>query len=451
VSRTVDVGALLDHSPWTAQQKRWTILAALAIIFDGFDIQILGFAIPSLIREWHVARSAFGPVLALGLVGMAVGSPFAGYVGDRFGRRTALIGCVSLFGLATIASSFVDGVAGLAVLRVLTGMGAGGALPNAAALSAEFAPLRRRHAAVLLTLVCVPLGGMLGGVIASQVLPALGWRALYMIGGAMPMAFAILLWVTLPESPRFLARRPVDRERLTELLLRMGFAVDSASTYEDWSKVAADGRAPIRTLFGPALARDTVGLWIAYFFCLASIYLMFGWLPTLLTSQGISLATATTGLAVYNLGGVCGVVVWTFLISAFGSRGPMLAGALGTAASALLILLIPFHASSNPVLLLAAIGLNGLLANAIQTSMYALAAHVYPTAVRASGVAYAAAMGRTGGVISSLFGAVLIQAGPVVFWWAMAAAMVAAFAGLAWVRHHFAAVGKLEPAEVAAS
>ena len=451
MSTVIDVGALLDHSPWTAQQKRWTILAALAIIFDGFDIQILGFAIPSLIREWHVARSAFGPVLALGLAGMAVGSPVAGYVGDRFGRRTALIGCVGVFGLATIATSLVDGVVWLTVSRFLTGMGAGGALPNAGALSAEFAPLRRRHAAVLLTIVCVPLGGMVGGVIASQVLPVLGWRALYVIGGAMPLAFAILLWLALPESPRFLARRPERQQRLTELLRRMGHAVGPDSTYEDRTKVAVDNRAPIRTLFGPALARDTVGLWIAYFFCLASIYLMFGWLPTLLTSQGVSLATATAGLAVYNLGGVLGVLVWTFLISAFGSRGPMLAGALGTAASALLVLMIPFHANSNPVFLLAAIGLNGLLANAVQTSMFALGAHVYPTAVRASGVAYAAAMGRTGGVISSLFGAVLIQAGPVVFWWAMAAAMVAVFAGLAFVRNHFAAVGKLETAGVAAS
>lgn len=451
MSATIDVGALLDHGPWTAQQKRWTILAALAIIFDGFDIQILGFAIPSLIREWHVARSAFGPVLALGLAGMAVGSPLAGYVGDRFGRRTALIGCVSVFGLATIATALVQGVAWLALLRFITGMGAGGALPNAGALSAEFAPLRRRHAAVLLTIVCVPLGGMVGGVIASQVLPALGWRALYMIGGAMPLAFAILLWLALPESPRFLARRPEKRQRLTELLRRMGHAVNPAATYEDRTKVPVDNRAPLSTLFAPALVRDTVGLWTAFFFCLGSIYVMFGWLPTMLTSQGISLATATTGLAVYNLGGVLGVLLWTFLISAFGSRGPMLAGALGAAASALMVLLIPFHANSNPVLLLAAIGLNGLLANAVQTSMYALAAHVYPTAVRASGVAYAAAIGRTGAVVSSLFGAILIQAGPIAFWSAMAGAMVAAFAGLAWVRNHFAAVGKLEPAGVVAS
>jgi len=451
VSGAIDVGALLDHGPWTSHQKRWTILAALAVIFDGFDIQILGFAIPSLIREWHVARSAFAPVLALGLAGMAVGSPLAGYVGDRYGRRTALIGCVGVFGLATIATSLVDGVAWLTVLRFVTGMGAGGALPNAGALAAEFAPLRRRHAAVLLTIVCVPLGGMVGGVIASQVLPAMGWRALYVMGGAMPLVFAILLWQALPESPRFLARLPGDRQRLTELLRLMGHAVGRDSTYEERKTMAVDSRAPIRALFGPEFARDTVGLWIAYFFCLASIYVMFGWLPTLLTSQGISLATATTGLAVYNLGGVCGVLLWTFLISAFGSRGPMLAGALGTAASALLVLLIPFHANSSPVLLLAAIGLNGLLANALQTSMYALGAHVYPTAVRASGVAYASAIGRTGGVISSLFGAVLIQAGPVVFWWTMAAAMLAVFAGLAWVRNHFSAIGKVEPVGAAAT
>lgn len=451
MSSAIDVGDLLDHSPWTAQQKRWTILAALAIIFDGFDIQILGFAIPSLIREWHVARSAFGPVLALGLAGMAVGSPLAGYIGDRFGRRAALIGCVSVFGLATIATSFVDGVAWLSVFRFITGMGAGGALPNASALSAEFAPLRRRHVAVLLTIVCVPLGGMVGGIIASQVLPAFGWRTLYIIGGAMPLAFAILLWIALPESPRFLARRPRERQRLTKLLLRTGHLVDPNSTYAERSKVATDNRAPIRALLGPTLARDTVGLWIAYFACLGSIYVMFGWLPTLLTAQGISLATATTGLAVYNLGGVFGVLAWTVLISAFGSRGPMLAGAFGTAVSALIVLLIPFHANSSPIILIGAIGLNGLLANAVQTSMFALAAHVYPTAVRASGVAYAAAMGRTGGVISSLFGAALITAGPVVFWWAMALAMVVAFAGLAAVRNHFAPTGKLEPVGAAAS
>src|ERR1700722_16559624 len=119
MKQTVDVAALLDGHPWSTYQKLLTVLAALAVVFDGFDIQILGFAIPSLIREWHVARRDFGPGLAMGLFGMAVGGPLAGYCGDRFGRRTALIACVLLFGLATIATAFVQGVVGLAVLRLL--------------------------------------------------------------------------------------------------------------------------------------------------------------------------------------------------------------------------------------------------------------------------------------------------------------------------------------------
>ena len=160
MSSSIDVGALVDRGSWTSYQKSLTALAALAVIFDGFDIQILGFAIPSLMKEWHVARAAFAPVLALGLAGMAAGSPLAGYCGDRYGRRPALIGCVTLFGLATVATAFVHSLTLLAVLRFVTGMGAGGAVPNASALAAEFSPIRRRPTAVKLTIVCIPLGGM---------------------------------------------------------------------------------------------------------------------------------------------------------------------------------------------------------------------------------------------------------------------------------------------------
>ena len=444
MSRAIDAGALLDGSSWTTYQKLLTALAALAVIFDGFDIQILGFAIPSLIREWHVARAAFGPVLAIGLAGMALGSPFAGYCGDRFGRRTALIGCVTLFGLATIATAFVSGMGGLTVLRFLTGMGAGGALPNASALAAEFAPLRRRPVAVKLTIVCVPLGGMLGGVIAARVLPAFGWRALYAIGGTAPLLFALVMWLVLPESPRFLVRRPARWSELAALLGRMGHTVPPEAAFEDRAERIHADRVSLRALFRPGLARDTAGLWIAFFFCLSSIYLVFGWLPAMLTAQGLDLATASSGLAVYNFGGVLGVLVWTVLMTQLGSRGPMLSGALACAASALALLLVPIQAHGDVTWLIAGIFVNGLLANAVQTSMYALAAHVYPTEVRASGVAYAASIGRVGGLLSSLCGAAIIQAGTAAYWYTLAGAMVCAFAGLAWVRSHFPAIGKLE-------
>ena len=444
VSAAIDISALLDRGAWTSYQKYLTVLAAVAVIFDGFDIQILGFAIPSLTREWGIARSAFAPVLALGLAGMSAGSPFAGYCGDRYGRRPALIGCLTLFGLSTVATAFVHSVAALAVLRFLTGIGAGGALPNASALVAEFAPARRRAAAVKLTIVCVPLGGMLGGFIAAHVLPLWGWRALYGIGGMLPLLFALALWAALPESPRFLAQRPSEWLHLKRLLARMGRTVPDGSAFEDRTeRLAGTGRVGIRELLQAPLGHDTMGLWVAFFFCMSAVYLVFGWLPGMLTAQGLTVASASQGLAVHNLGGVFGVLLWAGLVTWLGSRGPLLSGALATAASALVILLVPVQMGGGKALLLVALGVNGLLINAVQTSMYALAAHVYPTAVRASGVAFAAAVGRVGAIVSSLLGAVIIGAGAGAYWGTLAAAMICAFAGLAWVRSHYPALGRM--------
>lgn len=447
----VNVAALLDRSSWSLYQKLVTALAAIAIIFDGFDIQILGFAIPSLMREWHVPRSEFGPVLALGLAGMAVGSPLAGYFGDRFGRRVTLIICITVFGLATIATAFVHGFFGLAILRLITGMGTGGALPNVSAYTAEFAPLRRRATAVKLTIVCVPLGGMLGGVLAAWVLPKFGWRGLYAIGGALPLLLAMALWALLPESPRFLARNAAHWSRLAHLLNRIGHSIPPGTAFQDSDDLSDSGRVSVRALFSAHLARETAGLWIAFFFCMSAIYLVFGWLPAMLAARGLNLATASSGLAVYNFGGVVGVLIWAMLVPLLGSRGPLLSGALACAASALAFLIVPIQAQGDHRLLLVGLGINGLLANAVQVSMYALAAHVYPTSIRATGVAFAVAMGRAGGLLSSLFGAHIIQAGANAYWQGLAIAMVCSAAGLAWVRSHYPAISKLEKTSSAAA
>jgi len=442
--QTVNIASLLDGAAWSSYQKLVTALAALAIIFDGFDILILGFAIPSLMHEWQVPRSQFGPVLALGLAGMALGGPLAGYMGDRLGRRVALIGCVAIFGMATVATAFVHGFLGLSVLRLITGMGTGGALPNVSALTAEFAPLRRRATAVKLTILCVPLGGMLGGVLAAWVLPRFGWRGLYAIGGGLPLLFAVVLWAALPESPRFLARQPGQWARLVKLLARIGLVVPEGVVFEDVTGQEQSSHGSLPALFRAGLARETVGLWIAFFFCTGAIYLVFGWLPAMLTARGLGVATASTGLTVYNFGGVLGILIWAMLVPVLGSRGPLLSGALACAASAVAFLLIPIQAHSNHIVLIVGLGINGLLANAVQTSMYALAAHVYPTGIRATGVAYSASIGRAGGLLSSLFGAWIIQAGASAYWQALAVAMVCSAAGLAWVRSHYPSMRKLE-------
>jgi len=435
-----DIDTLLDRGVWNGYQKALLLLTAIAVIFDGFDLQVLGLAIPSIMREWHVTRAAFAPIAALGLAGMVVGSSLAGYCGDRFGRRVTLIVCVLVFGLATLATSFCHSLLILGILRVIAGTGVGGALPNAAALTAEFAPLRRRALAVTLTLICVPLGGMAAGLIASVVLPALGWRALYVIGGAAPLLFAMLMFAALPESPRFLMRLPGRRDELVRILGRMGCPSDALAATDPAS--ARQGEAlkgagsALRSLFAPALRRDTLGLWLAFFACLNGIYLVFGWLPSMLTSQGLNIATASSALAAYNFGGVLGVLICAAIVTAIGSRGLLLWGAAAGAVTALALMLVHIAPAGGHQLLVAGIGLQGLFANAVQTTMFALAAHVYPTRMRASGVAWAASVGRVGGLVSSLGGAAIIQAGSGAYLGVLAIAMMFTFLGLAAVRNH---------------
>jgi AAHS family 4-hydroxybenzoate transporter-like MFS transporter len=432
---SIDLGALLDEGRWTPRQKLLTALAAIAVTFDGFDIQILGFAIPSIMREWHLVRADFAPVLAIGLAGMALGTPLAGYLGDRLGRRTALIGCVLLFGAATIATAFSRGLGELAMLRFLTGMGAGGALPNAGALAAEFAPMRRRPMAVTFTIVCVPLGGMIGGFGAARILPLWGWHVLYVVGGAAPLLLAAVLWWLLPESPRYLAHQPGRWRELARLLNRMGHPVPPESRFRDTSERIDAKQNALLSLLGPEFRRDTIGLWIAFFSSLNGVYLVFGWLPAMLAAQGLDVESASNGLAAYNFGGVIGVLIWALLVSSAGSRAPLLGAALAGAASAFAIQYLPFGPGGHG-LLIVGFGLHGLFVNAVQTTLYALSTHVYPTRVRATGVAAAAAVGRAGAILSSFTGAAIIQAGAGWYLKILAISMLLASVGIGIVSTH---------------
>src|SRR5439155_9834316 len=205
--RTIDVGAILDEGRWTNYQKLLILATALTIILDGVDNQLLGNAIPSLMKEWSLARGAFSTVLAIGPLGMMIGGALGGVLGDRFGRRTALLISVILFAVLTLATATANGMFTLGVLRFLAGLGLGGAMPNAAALASEYAPRRERPFAVTLTIVCIPLGGTLAAILSSHVLPTYGWRTLFVLGGIIPIALGLILVKFLPESPFYMPHR----------------------------------------------------------------------------------------------------------------------------------------------------------------------------------------------------------------------------------------------------
>ena len=302
-------------------------------------------------------------------------------------------------------------------------------------LASEYVPRRYRPLAVTLTIVCVPLGGTLGALLGGRILPVLGWRALFLIGGLVPLVVAALLIRYLPESPRYLARRPERWPELAAVLRRAGHDVPSTASFSDATTSGA-ARVPLASLFGADLRRDTVALWGAFFSCLLAVYLGFNWIPAMLSGGGLSLRTPSTALAAFNLGGVAGAIAGGWLITRLGSRVTMLTMTAGAVAGSLVLSMLPVQPdSAGPIV--AMLGVTGGLINAVQTTMYALAANVYPTAVRATGVGAAVSFGRTGAVLSTYAGAWALEAGgSAAFFVLMAASLSAAFLALALVRHH---------------
>ncbi len=435
-SLTVDIGRLLDFGEWSGLQKAIVALAALAIIFDGMDIQMMGFAIPAIAKDWGVARSSFAPILALGLAGMSLGSAFGGLLGDRIGRRAALIGNIFLFGAATLGIAFCHSLTTLLILRLVAGVGIGGMLPNATTLTAEFTPLKKRPIAVTLAIVCIPLGGVLAGLISAHVLAVGNWRVLFWIGGLTPILLALLLTVLLPESPRYMARYPTRSEELSRLLRRMGKVVPAGTRFVETHEEKGDGKGLAAALFGKGQMRNTLPLWCAFFLCLVTVYLVFNWLPSLLTGHGLSFRIASEGLAAYNFGGIFGAILFAWWISRHGSRIPLLVGAAAGLVTALILRVMPIGPGGNQTFLLAALAAHGFFVNAVQTTMYALAAHIYVTKVRATGVAAALAIGRTGAILSAFFGSALLQLGSDVYFLILALGMAGVFVALLLLRKH---------------
>src|SRR5207247_10360552 len=231
IMKTIDVGYVIDEGRWTTYQKLLILGAALTIILDGVDNQLLGNAVPSLMKEWSLPRGAFSTILALSPFGMMIGGAVGGILGDRIGRRTALLFSMLSFAVLTLAISTVNGLMLLGAFRFLAGLGLGGAMPNPAARSAEYVPRRQRPFAVTLTIVCIPLGGTLAGLMGAQILPRYGWRVLFLVGGIVPLVLAAVLLKVLPESPRYLARHRHRWPELVSLLTSLGHHVSHDAAF----------------------------------------------------------------------------------------------------------------------------------------------------------------------------------------------------------------------------
>lgn len=438
-SGTVDLGQTLDEGHWSPFQK-WVLgLAALAFALDGVANQSLGVTIPALVEEWGVPRGDFAHVAALGLIGVAIGTAIGGVLGDKFGRKLGLICSITLFGVMTAAGAFTHDVETLMLVRFLDGLGIGGAIPNGAALISEFTPIRRRSRAIAVGMVFIPVGGILAGSLGASLLPAFGWRSVFLVVGAVSVVIALVFCFILPESPRFLLRQPHRRAELLKLLGRFGYGFTSEIVLVDHAQKAT--KTPMSALLGADTRRETFALWTAFFFCLMASYTMFSWIPTMLRDIGLSLAAASTGITAFHAGGTIGGFAVGFLMERVGSKRSWIGLALGSVLGAITLAGL-MYAEAPPAFLLAVLIVEGFFIAGIHTAVYALAAHVYPPFIRATGVGSASAFGRLGAVISSFTGVLSLDvAGPTGFFLVIAGMLAVCFVAGMMIRGHLPASG----------
>jgi AAHS family 4-hydroxybenzoate transporter-like MFS transporter len=410
--KSIEIGAILDSSRFAGLPAIVAVFTTLITVFDGFDIQAIAFASPSLLTDWGIDRDALAPVFAAALLGMGIGALVLGSMGDRYGRRSALIVSMILLTVSTLLCAYASSATELTVYRLLTGIGLGGTFPNAAALIAEYSPVSVRTIAVTVTTVGVPVGGILGAALAAEIIPAYGWRSIFIVGAILTgvLLGAMLLW--MPESPRFLSARPDRAPELARLLNRLTRAqrFDGSEQFHLREREQVEQRRGLGALFAGGLRHDTPLVWLCFFTTVFSVYAIFNWLPTVLSSAGLPLTAAIRGSLVFNLGGVVGALGAAALMARFGSRRVLTSAAviavLSTFGTGLIL-----SGSGGVTALLAVMTISGAGIITLQVGMYSVGAHIYPTACRASGLGWALGIARAGGVLSSFAGSVLLAIG----------------------------------------
>jgi len=398
---SVDVRAWMDAQRFSPFQWWVLILSFCVVAVDGLDTACVGFIAPALRQAWHIGPSVLGMLFGAGLAGLMIGAFVFGPVADKIGRKRTLIACVAFFGLASLGCARAPTIESLIALRFVTGLGLGGAMPNAIALTSEYCPQSRKSFLTTVMFCGFTLGSGLGGVLSAHLVPEYGWRAVLIAGGVLPLALVPVLIVSLPESVRYLVAAGEKSERVARLLARIAKHEFTEKTRFVLAEPKAEG-SPVRQLFANGFRAGTLLLWCIFFMSLLIVYLMTNWLPTIAHNAGMSLAGASRLMMLYQIGGTIGAVAIGKTMDRI--KPPVVLGA-AYGAGALLIAALG-HAQGMP-LMLAVTGV-GFCISGSQIGANAYAAQYYPTESRVTGISWALGVGRLGSIVGSLSGGLLL-------------------------------------------
>ncbi|MFM0740226.1 aromatic acid/H+ symport family MFS transporter [Paraburkholderia xenovorans] len=403
-AQPISVKAFINERKMSVFQIRTLVLCFLILVLDGYDTVVVGFIAPVLKSHLGVSPVQFAPVFGAGFFGLAIGSFLFGPAADRFGRKTTLICAVLLFGLFSILSSQASSIGWLIALRFVTGLGLGGAMPNVYTLAAEYSPERMRSTLIAPLGCGISAGGVLGGLVAAHMIGHYGWQSMLLLGGVLPLLLSVFLFIWLPESASYLLTRG-RQSKARAIIQRIEPKTPLGGTTFTLDEEPAQG-FPVSHLLRPGVRGGTLLLWVTGFMALLAVYFLGNWLTILIQESGMPFDRASRMTALYLAGNGLGALFLGYLMDRLNPQY-VVAGAFLCAA----ICLASFgHLTGVPALALVALFLTGVGTGGAMTGTSILSTGFYPTATRATGVAWTLGMGRVGSIVGSMIGGVMLAA-----------------------------------------
>lgn len=404
-ANTINIAEVIDNNRLSRTQLWVLIMVGITVVMDGFDVQSIGYVAPAIIADWGISRAELGPVFGAGLFGMLVGSLTLSMLADKLGRRPVLIWATVFFAVCMLITAYVNTIFQLQVIRFITGLGLGAIMPNAIALVGEFSPKRKRVTLMMLVSCGFTVGAVLGGLVSAWLIPHFGWRSVFILGGVIPIAMAILMYFFVPESLQFqvLKGKKLDKVRKTVREIDPTLSIDDDTRFV--VPETKQGGAPVMELFRDGRARATLFLWVVNFMNLLNLYFLSSWLPTIAASAGLDTRTAVMVGTALQVGGVLGTLLMGPVIDRIGFFKvlvPCFVVAGGT------IAMIGQPTIALP-LLFVVVAITGFCIMGGQPAVNALAATYYPTTLRSTGVGWSLGIGRFGSIVGPVLGGALIQ------------------------------------------
>jgi MFS transporter, AAHS family, 4-hydroxybenzoate transporter len=406
-SSSVNIAELIDRRPLGRMQITIIVLCGLVALLDGFDLLAIGVAAPAMASSLHIAPNQLGAVFSAALFGIMLGAFALGPIADHYGRKCVLICATAFFGVFTLCTAAAGTLQQILLLRFLSGVGLGGAMPSFISLAAEYTPRAQRQTVVSLLWTGFPLGGVLVGLLASRLIATAGWQSLFIIGGIMPLGLSILLIRALPDSIEFLVMNGASWQKIRHLLTRISPTIDIAADCRFISQGEKSRGVPVWLLFSDRQVRTTILLWASYFVTFMMLVTTATWTPSLLQRVGIDGAQSSMAVALFALGSVVGTPLAGFLVSRFAARSVLSAALIGSAAT----LCAMGEVSKSIILVTIFLGLAGFFLGLASSGLIGLAPLLYPTAIRSTGVGWAMGLGRFGSFVGPLVIGLLVSRG----------------------------------------